>query len=343
MSRFVRPGERAVAGPVSVARPTASRRPWAANAALAACACVVAFILFPLSDPGSRDIYLAVAIGVYAIAGSGLAVVYGDSGHLSIAHGTIVGVGAYATVLTLSASSSVLVACVTAVAGGIALAVLVGVPALRLSGHYFVITTFAIAEAISVVASNTQVVGGTAGKSMPPPTGILGQEWGLYFMVFGVLALVALTLELVRRTQFGAGLHAIRENEPLARSLGRRVPYLKVTAFAASGAICGIAGFFLAFANLYVSPRDVGSQPGIVLVLILILGGASHWLGPVAGAVVYFGLPYVFPLSAAANQVAIGLLLVIVVLLLPSGIVGSVGDLAQRVAHRGRAEKPTSE
>ena len=106
---------------------------------------------------------------------------------------------------------------------------------------------------------------------------------------------------------------------------------MKVGVFALSGGICGLAGFFLAFANQFVSPLDLGSQPGIALVMILILGGSTHWLGPFVGATLYYGLPYIFPLTPLQNQLAIGALLIIMILVLPRGIVGAALDVRYRL------------
>jgi branched-chain amino acid transport system permease protein len=147
----------------------------------------------------------------------------------------------------------------------------------------------------------------------------------------------------IRRAPFGGKLVAIRENETLARSLGVRTKRFKVATFALSGGICGLAGFFFAFANQYVSPQDVGSGPGIALVMILILGGSTHWLGPIVGAILYYGLPYIFPLSALQNQLAIGVLLIAVILVLPQGLVGAALGLRRHaIAHfvprRGEAK-----
>lgn len=291
---------------------------------------IAAIFLFAASGPTSRVSYLAISIGVFAIAASGLAVLYGDCGQMSVAHGAIIGLGAYATVYAMQKGVAPVLALAIAVVIGVVVAALIGIPSRRLQGHYFVITTFAAAEAISVIATNVSGFGGPAGISLPAGSGFLRTQSGLYYTVFGTLVLIVIVRRLLQRTAFGGGLIAIRENERLARSLGVPTGRYKTLAFVVSGGICGLAGFLFAFANQYVSPADVGSAPGITLVLILILGGSRYWLGPIVGAALYYLLPYIFPLSAVQNQFAIGIVLVAVVLVLPQGIVGTVAGLLDR-------------
>jgi branched-chain amino acid transport system permease protein len=313
-------------------------RPWPAFAFVAAA--IAAMVLFQASGPSSRVSYLAISIGIFAIAATGLAVLYGECGQMSVAHGALIGLGAYATIYSLAKGVPMPVAVLASVLLGIGAAVLIGIPSLRLQGHYFVITTFAAAEALSVIATNTSAFGRSSGLSLPAGSGVLQSGAGLYYTVFGTLIAVVLLRAALRHTRFGSGLVAIRENEPLARSLGVPTSRFKVLAFVTSGGVCGLAGFFFAFANQYVSPADVGSAPGITLVLILILGGSRHWLGPIVGSAVYFLLPYVFPLSAVLNQFAIGIALVVVVLVLPHGIVGTLGAAVTRLTARRATATP---
>jgi branched-chain amino acid transport system permease protein len=304
------------------------------RAALWLTAGVVVMFGFHALQPSSQLIYLAISIAIFAVAASGLALLYGDCGLLSVAHGGIVGLGAYTTIMALASGFSELEAFFCAIAFGVVAAVLIGGPSLRLQGHYYVVTTFAAAETMGVVASNLGWLGGTAGKSLPYKPSFLRTESGLYYSCFVTLIAVVCVLVALRRAPFGGKLIAIRENETLARSLGVRTKRFKVATFALSGGICGLAGFFFAFANQYVSPQDVGSAPGIALVMILILGGSRHWLGPIVGAVVYYGLPYIFPLSALQNQLAIGVLLIAVILILPQGLVGAAQGMRRHAAER---------
>jgi branched-chain amino acid transport system permease protein len=331
------PEARRSGGPL-LERRASSRWPGLACVAVA----VAAVFLFHAAGPSSRVSYLAISIGIFAIAATGLAVLYGECGQMSVAHGALIGLGAYATIYGLAKGLPVPVALLAAVLLGTVAAVLVGIPSLRLQGHYFVITTFAAAEALSVIATNTQAFGGSAGLSLSAGASFLQTGSGLYYAVFGTLIVVVVLRAALRRGRFGSGLVAIRENEPLARSLGVPTSRFKVLAFVASGGVCGLAGFFFAFANQYVSPDDVGSAPGITLVLILILGGSRHWLGPLVGSAAYLLLPYVFPLSAVANQFAIGLALVVVVLVLPHGIVGTLTSALARLTP-GRASRTAAE
>jgi branched-chain amino acid transport system permease protein len=287
----------------------------------------LAVVAFQLSGINSELTYVAISVAIFGLAATGLAVLYGECGQMSVAHGGIIGLAAYTTIYLLSHGVATGAALVSAPLLGALAALLVGLPSLRLAGHYFVITTFAAAETMTVVATNVNAIGGSAGISLPVNSSIFSHQVALYYISFAGLIVAVMIRQALRRSRAGSQLVAIRENEQLARALGVRTRRLKLVAFAVSGGACGVAGFLLAFANQYVSPADVGSAPGITLVLILVLGGSRSWLGPILGAAIYYALPYIFPLSAVANQFATGIVLVVVILLLPQGLVGSIGSV----------------
>ena len=286
-------------------------------------AAAVAVTVFQQMGINSELTYVAITVAIASLAATGLAVLYGECGQMSVAHGGIIGMGAYVTILMLSHGVPIALTLPAAPVIGCLAALLIGIPSLRLAGYYFVITTFAAAETMTIVATNLNFLGAAGGLSLPENTSIFSHQTGLYYISFGALIAVVILRHLLRASQTGSRLIAIRENEPLARALGVPTRRLKLVAFALSGAICGAAGFLFAFANQYVSPNDVGSAPGIILILVLVLGGGGTLLGPFIGAVIYYALPYVFPVSAVANQFATGIVLIAVMLVLPQGLVGS--------------------
>jgi branched-chain amino acid transport system permease protein len=296
----------------------------------------LAVVAFQLTGLSSELTYVATSVAIFALAATGLAVLYGECGQMSVAHGGIVGLAAYTTIYLLTHGVATGLALVLAPLIGALAALLVGLPSLRLAGHYFVITTFAAAASMTVVATNLHAVGGSAGISLPVNSSLFSHRVALYYVSFAALIVAVLVRQAIRRSRIGARLVAIRENEQLARALGVRTKRLKLVAFAVSGGACGAAGFLLAFANQYVSPADVGSAPGITLVLILVLGGSRTWLGPILGAAIYYALPYVFPVSAVTNQFVTGLVLVAVILLVPMGLVGSAASVFAGIRSRDR-------
>jgi branched-chain amino acid transport system permease protein len=300
----------------------------------------LAVVALQLSGINSELTYVAISVAIFGLAATGLAVLYGECGQMSVAHGAIIGVTAYTTIYLLTRGVAAGVALTAAPLIGALTAVLIGLPSLRLAGHYFVITTFAAAESLTVVATNVNAVGGPAGISLPASSSIFSHQVALYYISFGALIGAVVIREALRRSQIGSQLVAIRENEQLARALGVRTRRLKLVVFAVSGAACGIAGFLFAYANQYVSPDDVGSAPGITLLLILVLGGSRSWLGPILGAAIYYALPYVFPLSAVLNQFATGIVLVAVILLMPQGLVGFAHSLSAGIRTRARRRSP---
>jgi branched-chain amino acid transport system permease protein len=296
----------------------------------------LAVAAFQLSGINSELTYVAISVAIFGLAATGLAILYGECGQMSVAHGAIVGLSAYTTIYLLSHGVAIGLSLAAAPLIGALTALLVGLPSLRLAGHYFVITTFAAAASMTVIATNVNAVGGPAGISLPANSSIFSHQVALYYISFAALIVFVMIRQALRRSRAGSQFVAIRENEQLARAVGVPTRRLKLVAFAVSGAACGIAGFLFAFANQYVSPADVGSAPGITLVLILVLGGSRSWVGPILGAAIYYALPYVFPLSAVANQFATGIVLVAVILLLPQGLVGSAGSVVAAARARVR-------
>jgi branched-chain amino acid transport system permease protein len=301
-----------------------------------------AVTVFQLSGVNSEITYIAVTVAIFSLAATGLAVLYGECGQMSVAHGGIIGMGAYATILLLSHSVPTSLALIAAPLLGAVAALLIGMPSLRLAGYYFVITTFAAAETMTIIATNVTALGAAGGLSLPVNSSIFSHPVGLYYLSFGALIVAVALRHMLRQSRTGSRLIAVRENEQLARALGVPTQRLKLLAFALSGAACGLAGFLFAFANQYVSPDDVGSAPGIILILVLVLGGGGTLLGPFVGAVIYYALPYIFPLSVVANQFATGIILIVVMLLLPEGLVGTAGPVVAAIRSRLKPRRRTS-
>lgn len=276
----------------------------------------------------TSTIFILATVAVYAVGAAGLSVLYGQGGQLSVAHGAVIAVSAYATnIFVLKLSWPFAAAVVASLLMSTLAALVVSAPAARLRGHYFVIVTFAAAELAALAAAHLAITGKTAGLSVnvseSKALSWLSQTEHLYYVSWGCLIATMITLHLIRRTKFSSDLVALRENEDLARSLGVQVVARKVTAFALSGVIGGLAGILLLCAFLYISPDDLSSSSGIIYIMILLVGGSRHLLGPLVGAAVYVSLPHVLGLSANYLEIAIGIIVVLVILVMPEGIAGA--------------------
>ena len=251
------------------------------------------------------------------------------TGYISLGHAVFFGVGAYVMVLTFGVLpfwASVLVS--GAVAG--ALALLVGYPCLRVRGPYFVILTFGLAELVKFIVINVEAALGKFGR-------LLFGAPALDELFYAVLALAALSAAVtfaVRRSRFGAGLRAIRENEEAAETLGIDVARFKVLAFALSAVIPGMVGAVMVLRTTYFEPLDVFNPiTSFTIVSMAIIGGGDDVPGPLYGAcflvllqeLLWANWPEIY-------MILLGALLVGFVLGAPNGIVGGIAALRRRLA-----------
>lgn len=291
------------------------------------------------------------AMCMYGVAGYSVAFLFGYGGQLSLAHAALIGVGAYCgAIVAAHLTISPLWAAPLAMAAAAALAAVIGVMSMRLKGHYLVITTFAVVEVVNDLMSNlTGFTGGSVGivvstSHIPLKFIQNGDLKGWYYALIPILALTATGFYWLAYTKWGRRLQSVRENEDLAKSLGINTARIKVTAFAISGAIAGLAGWMICLFYLYVSPAEFTSNLSIMVVEMCILGGATVLLGPIVGAFIVVALPGILNLQPNVQQIVLGGLLIVFILTSPNGIVGRLGDLGTYFRGRiGRVDTSSSD
>jgi branched-chain amino acid transport system permease protein len=309
-------------------------------------AAVVAILPRLVSDFHTRELAI---VGVYFIALVGLNVLTGFSGQISLGHGAFMAIGGYTTAI-LSVDHGVRDLWTIPAAGAVAglAGLLVGLPALRLSGLYLALVTFGIAVSFPQLLKKYEgFTGGTTGKILSllkPPFGLhtTPNRW-LYYLTWGIaLVLLALAWALVRGKP-GRTLQAIRDSEVAASSFGVSLPGYKTVAFGISAFYAGVAGSLLAIATAYVNPDTYPISLSIFLVVGLAVGGLGSLAGLIVGAAfVYYlqnhadavgrwvdHLPFltVDPRQPGIPSIVSGVLLIAVMLLLPTG----AGGLLRRV------------
>lgn len=307
---------------------------------------LAAFASLPLFG-SHRLISVATSTLIFAIAAYGLYFLYSQSGQMSVAHGALMGLAAYsAALLDLHFHITFWAAIPIAMATSCAAGFLVGLPSIRVSGHYFLIVTFAFAQVFVITGENwislTNGVDGLGVRDSPDP--ILGLAvdtgTGFFYLALVATALVVSVIYVLSRTRFCRLLRAARQNERLAASLGMNVLRSRFLAFAISGLFPGLAGVLYAYYLSHVQPDTFGITAGVDLILMLVLGGSSSLLGPLTGSLFYFYLPEVINLSPTVSRIVFGLLLVVTILVLPNGVAGSlvrgVRRLAAAILDRGR-------
>ncbi len=288
-------------------------------------------ILLPWILPTQRLLSIAILTAVNAVVLYGLALLFGQIGMISIAHAALMGVGAYLGAILLREfgisfwAALPLAGITAALAAGV-----LGFPSIRVSGHHFLILTFASGELLAIVLTNGgDLTGGAQGLFIPERIpSVLGQHFvdlrPAYFLILAFLGVAMLGVYGIAHSPLGRTMRAVRENEPLAGSLGINVNWTKVSTFMISGLFAGVGGVYYGYFLRHIEPRLFDAFDSLLIVLMLLLGGARWLLGPLAGAVVVWFLPEVLDLDPILRQIVYGMILIAVILLLPQGVVGGI-------------------
>lgn len=292
---------------------------------------IVLAAALPYAGISNRGLHTAVLVCIFGVAAYGLGMLYRSAGQLSVAHGSLMGIGAYtAAILTQTLGLSFWVCLPLAMMAAALAAGLIGYPSLRVKGHYFLIVTFGFSEIFRTVAINWRgLTNGETGiviAKAPEPLLFIevGSRISWYYFSLTALVVAILASALIFRSGFGLRLEALRENESLARAAGVNVARDKIVAFMVSGLFAGAAGAMLAYYQHFISPHQFGSKAGIELILMLLVGGSASLLGPIVGVIVVVALPGALDLSPSQNEIVLGVIFIAIILLLPRGLISVV-------------------
>ena len=256
---------------------------------------------------------LIFTIGVHAMLALSIYLTL-SCGLLSLANAAFMGIGAYAAALStmlLDLPFGFSLALGALLPGGVAL--LIGVPTLRLSGVYLAMATLGFGEVVRVILINMEITGGPLGlNGIPQKT----QAWHL-LLIIGILIYFFIRL---RHSKIGRSFEAIREDEIAARVMGINTLYYKLLAFVLGAMIAGLAGGLNAHFTFFLSPREYGFDPAVDILTMAILGGVNSFIGPIIGSILLTILPETLRFLQDYRLAVNGLILVLVVLYLPNGI-----------------------
>jgi branched-chain amino acid transport system permease protein len=265
----------------------------------------------------------------------------GYAGYVNFGSSAFFGVGAYIAVMLIKAAGLPLgVQILAAAAVGGTLGFGVGLLTLRLRGIFFSIATVAITIILETVVINWRYVGGATGIQIlrPPVIEPFESYTKMLLIVVVLLAIVAVAIaRYIETSWLGRGLRAIRDNEEAAECAGVPTLKLKLIACTVSGALMSAAGAPLAMYQSFVEPASAFNLTYSVSALAMpIIGGTSHWIGPVIGAILLGTVQQVVTvtISSELNVLVVGVLLVLFVVAAPEGIVGLARRFAARIRKR---------
>jgi branched-chain amino acid transport system permease protein len=289
-----------------------------------------------------------VKIFVYAIFALSLNLLWGYTGLFSLGHAAYFGVGGY-VVGILSAKLGIDNFWITALAGvgvATALAAILGVIALRVSGSYFLLVTLALGELIYSVAvkwrSLTGGSNGLAGISLPNlHLPLLGpSNMVFYYLVLVVLVVCALVSWTLVRSSFGYALQGIREDPVRMASLGYNVWLYRYLAFVIAGCLAGVAGVLFAHFSGIMAPTHVSIVTSTMGMLMVILGSCTTVFGPILGAAIVILLQQIASIYMPTRwPLILGGVFVLVVMFLPGGVGLYLARIWRRIAYGTTARR----
>jgi branched-chain amino acid transport system permease protein len=302
-------------------------------------------ILFPVLSPSQFLLHLMIMIFMNAVISQSWNIIGGFSGQISLGHGAFFGIGAYASsFFYVEFGLTPWIGIIIGILICAVIAILVGIPMLRLSGHYFAIATLLVGISFQVVFQRWDLVGAASGLWIP-----LTSEDSYYamqfhsskapyyylFLIFFVI--IFFITWLISRSKLGYRLRAVRDDAQAAQSLGIDVAKHKIIAFAISAMMMAPMGSLFAQYILIVDPdRMFNFEISIIALLISVLGGVGYVWGPLVGTIILIPLAeyariFFGGTGGAFDLMVYGIVLMIICVFKPSGIISL---LPNHILHR---------
>ena len=282
---------------------------------------------------------LGTDVLIAAIFAVSLHFIMGPGGMHSFGHAAYFGLGTYGAALLVKFLKVPMFLALAAapVAAGLG-ALLFGWFAVRLSGIYLAMLTLAFAQIVwSIVFQWQDFTGGSNGVLGIWPTVPFDAPWAYYLLCVAIAALVVVALRTILFSPFGYAMRAGRDSALRAEAIGIDVKHVHWMAFAVAGAAAGMAGGLFAFAKGSISPETINVSRSIDAIVMVLLGGLDSLGGPIAGAAIFATLQDTIMRQTEYWRALLGAIILLLVLVFPGGIVGSLAKLfaARRSAPRG--------
>jgi len=300
---------------------------------------LILVIAYPLVFTTPFQQRLGALILLYAIAASAWNIIGGYAGQVSVGHVVFFGCGAYASMAAYSHFAlPPLVGIPAGIISSVAIAAVIGVPTLRLSGHYFSMATIAVAELARLIVTNTDYLGaavGLSGPTVPRTVFDLSFISALpYYYLFLTVLVITLGITLwMTNSRMGFYLRAIKDSERAARSLGARASRVKLYAYMLSAGLTSVAGALYSMMFGFVDPESgLGILISVKMLIMAALGGAGLLFGPLVGAAILVPLEEISNnvlggRGAGLTFVVYGAIIVVIARFQPGGILALINRL----------------
>lgn len=291
-----------------------------------------AVLLFaPLALPNNYYLTVLILCLLHAMNAVGLCLLVGHAGQISLGHAGFYGLAAYAsatfsTTLGLPVELSML----AAVALTVCVSVLIGLPALKLKGHYLAMATLGFGIILSILFVETvDITGGPSGFLGIPRLSFLGWEAysdrQFYFVALGVLCLMVWLSFNLLHSRIGRALRALHTSEKAAQAMGVDSARYKLFVFVLSAAFSAVAGVLYAHYLTFIAPASFGFMFSVELIVMVVLGGMVSVPGAILGAFFITMLPELLRSFEHIEVLLFGTILILCTMFLPDGLAGGFG------------------
>ncbi|MCW2238928.1 branched-chain amino acid ABC transporter permease [Azospirillum canadense] len=298
---------------------------------------------YPFVAPNDFLVSLGVLFFINLILIASLNTLMGFCGQISLSHGAFYGLGAYTSgILSVKLGVDPWIGVPAGMLVAALSALVIGLPALRLRGHYLAMATLGF-NAILTVLFN-ELVGLTGG-----PNGLLGvapfsiggldiaTDDRVFWLVWACGGLVMLSILNLVKSRVGRALSALATSEIGADALGVNCFRYKLVVFVLTAAMAGLAGGLYVHYNQYASPETFGYFTSVMLVVMVALGGWGRYWGPLFGALLYTAVPEALRSLGDFELFLFGLCMILVLLFFPGGIAAAVSTLGNRLFGKKKA------
>ncbi len=299
---------------------------------------------FPIFVSGDYGLNIAIFALQNIIVVTGLNLLMGYAGQISLGHAGFVGLGAYiSAVLTATYGWNCWFAMVIAAMGVGIVAFFIALPTLKLKGHYLAMATLGMGIILYIIFNQlVDVTGGPSGFVGIPFLSFGGKKLTSYKEIYIVTALITFMVVLLAYNltlfRIGRALRSIHQSETASTALGINTYFYKVQVFVLSAIFASITGSLYAHTVTFISPTSFGFKRSIQLVTMVVVGGMGNIWGGVVGALFLTYLPEFLRAFEEYDIIIYGLLLILAIIYLPGGIVGGLEKIYEKLPFVGNKE-----
>jgi branched-chain amino acid transport system permease protein len=302
---------------------------------------LAALVFAPLGQ-GNYIIYVLCSWLLFSVAAMGLNLTLGYAGQVSLAQASFMGIGAYITALFQLAGYHWIVGAPIAILSTFMIGLLLGYPALRVQHHFLAFVTLAFNTLVFLVLRNEEwLTGGSfglVGMERPSFFGVSTmKQLPFYYFSLVVFVIAAAKFAWIINSPWGRAFKALRENPIRAQSLGVDTKRITLLAFAIGSAYGGAAGALMSPLVQFIEPGSFGLIHSLKLLLMVVVGGAGYFYGPMLGAAVVILLPEFLRFTEGYYLMIYAALVIVLMVYSPSGLIG----LGSKIVARFRPQKQT--